>query len=110
MGKMVACPQGFACTVQCGAGHVCAMATIKCPNDYPCQIVCLAPQDQACQNAIIDCAPTGSCDLQCGSGNQACQGAQLICGGNACQASCTSDAGADHPSVTCGGACTCKGC
>jgi hypothetical protein len=104
---MVFCPQGFACTVQCDANLVCAMTTIVCPDAYDCRIVCDTTQPQACQNTIVKCSQAGPCNLECGAGSQACQGAKVTCGANACQASCV---GTDKPALTCGSACVCQGC
>jgi hypothetical protein len=101
------CPQGFACTVECGGSQSCHLTTIVCPDTYACTILCDATKGQTCQGAIVDCSPTGPCNLHCGVGPQACITAMMSCGQNACQATCT---GPDLPAVACGSACSCKHC
>ncbi|MFO0550979.1 MAG: hypothetical protein U0271_21490 [Polyangiaceae bacterium] len=100
--QSIACPQGLACRVECGAGSSCSNMIVACPDLYSCEVSC----EQGCNGATVECS-TGLCDLTCGNGS-ACTGASLNCGVNACAATCSGST--SLPAVDCGTSCNCATC
>ncbi|MBI4700469.1 MAG: hypothetical protein HY744_04760 [Deltaproteobacteria bacterium] len=106
--KTITCPPGQDCVVKCTGSQACKGATIKCPELHKCSVSCefANAQDQSCQGATISCSAQGPCSLTCGA-SQACKDTKLVCGNNACSATCQ---GGEKPIPTCGSSCNCTPC
>ncbi len=85
-GIKISCPEGFACDVACSNKQSCEDIRIDCPSVYNCNILCTA--EQSCKAAKIKCGEDGPCALNCESGTQTCQDAELQCKNQSCEASC----------------------
>jgi hypothetical protein len=107
-GNTIACPAGFDCIVECNAPSACNLKTITCPPQHSCQVDCTA--NIACQGATINCGASGVCDLSCSDIGGACQSTNVLCGSNACTATCVNPATSGTPNVTCGASCNCTPC
>lgn len=101
----VVCPAGFDCTIECGGVDSCRETLIYCPATYHCDVVCTGAD--ACWMNSIQCSDDGPCNLACGTATGACFGTFLICGKNACSASCE---GGEKPSVVPDASCNAQGC
>jgi hypothetical protein len=83
------CPAGFDCIVECTGNASCSGgAIVQCPAGHACTVKCNG--NDACKgsNVEIRCSADGPCKLECGAPGTACDGAKLVCGDNACSASC----------------------
>jgi hypothetical protein len=105
------CPPDQPCRIECDGAEACRGAIVQCPmSDHSCALECTGPD--ACRDAALLCAPAaehGSCSLSCDGGGAPCQGLQMQCGLEKCEASC-SDSGEPTPNVSCGGSCDCTAC
>jgi hypothetical protein len=102
----IVCPTGYDCEINCtGGSQRCLGIDVTCPDEYACIVDCNSG-GAACQGAVIHCSAQGTCSIGCGAGNQ-CDGAQLLCGNDACTASCS---GGSMPALTCGDSCMCTTC
>jgi hypothetical protein len=105
----VTCPPGYNCFVNCNNGK-CSGGTITCPDKHNCSVNCQGAA--SCQNATIKATGTGKVSVKCSADAQVCDGVNVTCGVNACDATC---AGASKPTLgNCGNmpanACSCTPC
>jgi hypothetical protein len=91
---MMGVRQRLECNDQCND------ITITCMGPSPCEVVC---SSGGCQNLQLKCDPVGLCNLVCNGSS--CVGATMVCGLNACTATCDSGASVDQQ---CGSACECS--
>ncbi|MCB9570408.1 MAG: hypothetical protein H6710_24880, partial [Myxococcales bacterium] len=78
---------GWPCEITCDGIDACASAQLNCPEEG-CTIKC--GKSGSCQMATVNCGSEGTCDLQCNSGNQVCQGVNFKCGRNSGAVTCAS--------------------
>lgn len=101
----ITCPVGHHCRADCTGQDACRDAVINCPNDHSCQVVC-PDAGHRCQNMIVNCSNSGPCLMTC-EGSDTCRDAEVVCGDNACTATCV---GGYAPNLTCGTSCACTPC
>jgi hypothetical protein len=111
----IKCPAGLDCRVDCAGAAPCTFAEIICPADFDCVVACDGME--ACEGAVITCSEHGRCDLECGSGEQVCRNTLVLCGDNACTATCSphppaaaEEGATDEPKFACGDSCACTPC
>lgn len=97
----VACPEGFACTINCINGD-CQGTTLRCASEHACRINCTGAN--TCRNATFECG-AGTCGVECDSGGNICRDATLQCGTNDSRA--CGGSSSVTPLPTEGSACAC---
>jgi hypothetical protein len=95
--KPTAGPARLECNGQCNG------VTVMCQGPSPCEVLC---NDGSCNGLVLKCGPDGPCKVTCtGTGCVGATGASMMCGDNACEATCT-DA-TTQVKQQCGGSCSC---
>lgn len=79
------CPPGMHCKVSCSSQDNCTSTQLHCSGEYSCDVVCTGRL--SCIDLSLGCAD-GPCSLLCGVEAQVCRDSIVLCGPDACQATC----------------------
>ena len=103
-GRMLTCPGGMACRVECGATSSCGVTTIVLPPDAPGEVAC--DGRSSCGSVDIYCPRSHACTVRC-DGQASCQVFNLWCGEGPCNLECDPSTDGHSPCQQCEDSCCC---
>lgn len=86
VGKVLTCPAGMPCQINCNGSEACDEAKAACPGGgYDCKVTCNG--FESCEALDLQCLD-GACSISCGTDTTSCKDTVMKCGTGKCTASC----------------------